>query len=206
MREYNTKKSGITEKILKLFMSENESESFLGDLEDYYSEFKEGKSIIRAKLWYWFQILKSILTNINVSIQWSFIMFSNYLKIALRNLKRSKVNSFINIFGLASGLAISFILAFYVLDDISYDRFHENSDNIYRIVSLGVNRINVVTSGPLVVKVKEEIPEIISSTRITQFETVQVLKINAGSNISENQNALTGRALVTDPGFFDVFS
>ena len=62
-------------------------------------------------------------------------MLKNYLFVALRNLSKRKVHSFINIAGLAIGLA-SFILIFlYVQDEVSYDQYHAKSDRIYRVNS-----------------------------------------------------------------------
>ena len=62
-------------------------------------------------------------------------MFKNYFKTALRNLRRNKVYSFINIMGLSLGLACAMLIILYVKDEISYDRFHHNVNHIYRIVS-----------------------------------------------------------------------
>ena len=62
-------------------------------------------------------------------------MIKNYFKIALRNLQRNKVYSFINIAGLSLGLACAMLIILYVKDELSYDRFHGNVNNIYRIVS-----------------------------------------------------------------------
>ena len=62
-------------------------------------------------------------------------MIKNYLTIALRNLKRHKVYSFINISGLSIGLACAMLILLYVKDEVSFDKFHNNVNNIYRIVS-----------------------------------------------------------------------
>src|SRR5688572_3974434 len=62
-------------------------------------------------------------------------MFKNYLKTAIRNLWRSKVFSLINILGLSVGLACCMLIFLYSKDELSYDRFHEKKDNIYRITS-----------------------------------------------------------------------
>lgn len=61
-------------------------------------------------------------------------MIKNYFKIALRNLQRNKIFSFINIAGLALGLACAMLIILYVKDEVSYDQFHKNVNNIYRIV------------------------------------------------------------------------
>src|SRR5215217_5613567 len=62
-------------------------------------------------------------------------MFKNYLKTALRNLWRSRTFSLINILGLSVGLACCMLIFLYSKDEISYDRFHEKKDNIYRITA-----------------------------------------------------------------------
>ena len=62
-------------------------------------------------------------------------MFKNYLKISLRNLLKHRVYSFINILGLAVGIAASVLITLYVLDELSYDRFHAKADRTYRIVA-----------------------------------------------------------------------
>ena len=60
-------------------------------------------------------------------------MFKNYFKTAFRNLERNKVYSFINIAGLSIGLACAMFIMLYVKDEVSFDRFHKNVNNIYRI-------------------------------------------------------------------------
>ncbi|MCE7043167.1 FtsX-like permease family protein [Dyadobacter sp. CY312] len=62
-------------------------------------------------------------------------MFANNLKVAFRNIRKHKVFSFINIFGLGVGMAASFIILQYVVHELSYDRFHENGDRIFQIQS-----------------------------------------------------------------------
>lgn len=61
-------------------------------------------------------------------------MIKNYLKIALRNLLRKRGYTFINIFGLTAGISISTLLIMFVWDETTYDKFHNDSDRIFRIV------------------------------------------------------------------------
>ena len=70
-------------------------------------------------------------------------MFKNYLTIALRNLSRNKVYSFINIAGLSIGLACAMLIILYVKDEVSYDRFHKNVSNIYRITTQSIDKNGV---------------------------------------------------------------
>jgi len=61
-------------------------------------------------------------------------MLKNYIKTAWRNLMKNKIFSFINIFGLTTGLTCFLLIALYVFDELSFDRFHKNADNIYRVI------------------------------------------------------------------------
>ncbi|UCE07963.1 MAG: ABC transporter permease, partial [bacterium] len=60
-------------------------------------------------------------------------MFKNYLKTAFRNLQKTKMFSLINICGLAIGMAAFLLILHYVHFEKSYDKFHENSERIYRL-------------------------------------------------------------------------
>jgi putative ABC transport system permease protein len=66
-------------------------------------------------------------------------MFTNYFKIALRNLKKQKLYSLINIFGLAVGMACCIMILLYVRDELGYDKFHKNADRIGRIFTVQFN-------------------------------------------------------------------
>ncbi|MBO6522204.1 MAG: ABC transporter permease [Balneolaceae bacterium] len=64
-------------------------------------------------------------------------MFKNYLKIAFRNLKKHKVYSSINVIGLAAGLACFILVGLYISYETSFDKYHENKDELYRLVTTG---------------------------------------------------------------------
>lgn len=73
-------------------------------------------------------------------------MFKNYFKIALRNLAKNKVYSFINIAGLSIGLACAMLILLYTKDEVSYDKFLPGVNNIYRITTTMVNPDGSVAS------------------------------------------------------------
>ena len=60
-------------------------------------------------------------------------MFKNYFKVALRNLRKNKGYSIINIAGLAAGMAVCILIMLWVQDEMSYDRFNTHADQIYRV-------------------------------------------------------------------------
>ena len=78
-------------------------------------------------------------------------MIKNYLKIALRNLQKYKGYSFINIAGLTIGLTVCALILLFVRDELSYDRYHENADRIYRVNfkgAIGGTFVHIAQSAP----------------------------------------------------------
>ncbi len=101
-------------------------------------------------------------------------MFKNYLKTALRNLIRNRVYSLINILGLAIGIACFLLIMFYIQFERSYDDFHENSKNIYKLVRVNTlgerveRRVN--TGAPLAPLLTQNFPAIKHAVRFTCFQ------------------------------------
>ena len=98
-------------------------------------------------------------------------MWQNYWKIAWRNIRKQKTFFFINVFGLALGMACCFVIVQYAWFEASYDNFHKNGDRLYRIqyeVSLanGVNSARVFS--PLGPVLPEYFPEIEAAARLYQ--------------------------------------
>lgn len=60
-------------------------------------------------------------------------MLKNYLKILIRNTKKNPLYMFINVFGLAVGMAVSILIFLFVQHELSYDKYHANADRIYRV-------------------------------------------------------------------------
>jgi putative ABC transport system permease protein len=129
-------------------------------------------------------------------------MFRNYFKTALRNLSRNKIYSFINIAGLSIGLACAMLIILYVKDEVSYDRFHSNVGNIYRIVTQGLDKNGGkgrkdpntgYLQGP---RFAQNIPDIKSFVRIQSGEK----DIKTGTEVKNQE------LLLVDSVFFDVFS
>jgi putative ABC transport system permease protein len=123
-------------------------------------------------------------------------MFKNYIKTAFRNLARNKVYSFINIAGLSIGLACAILIMLYVKDEVSYDRFHKNVNNIYRIVSKRKdNKIPVtgLLQGP---RFTQNVPGMKSFVRLTGVAAD--MRIGTGVQLQD--------LLQVDSNFFSVFT
>ncbi|UCE65863.1 MAG: ABC transporter permease [Candidatus Zixiibacteriota bacterium] len=129
-------------------------------------------------------------------------MFKNYLKVSFRNLLRNKGYSFINIVGLAVGMACCALIMLWVIDELSYDRYHENAGNIYR-VTYRFNRPNYnphFARSPYgyVNSLPEEYPEVLDLIRFHHDQQIVVKKDNIKLNETRFYN--------TDPNVFDVFN
>lgn len=100
-------------------------------------------------------------------------MLKNYFKVALRNLLKYKAYSFINVFGLASGIAICLLIFLFIQDELSYDTFHENSDRIYRAVldgNFGGKEFIIANSpAPMAETLKRDFPEVEDAARIRAY-------------------------------------
>jgi putative ABC transport system permease protein len=129
-------------------------------------------------------------------------MFKNYLKIAWRNIARQKGYSFINIFGLAMGIACCILIMVWVQNELSYDRFHRKSDRIYRLYNEltlnGQTRTAPVTSAPLAPALRQSFPEVESAVRLSSFGNTAVKY--GEREFREDQ------VYLADDSIFDVFS
>ncbi|MFC1726155.1 ABC transporter permease [candidate division KSB1 bacterium] len=188
--------------LLRFLLNHRHPEEMIGDYEEQYQEIIKKQHRLKGWFWFWGQVFFAIPPFVNNSIFWSMIMFKNYLTIAIRVLKKQKVYTTINIIGLAVGLGITIVLTFYVFDDLSYDKFHENYENIYRILSIEDSGSEyAVTSGPLMPAAEAEIPEILQSARISFANEVSINRVDA-----DRSNAKRASMILADPGFLNIFN
>ena len=134
-------------------------------------------------------------------------MFKNYFKIAFSNLRRNKIFSFINIFGLATGMACSLLIFLFVKDERSYDRFNKDSENIYRVVENLVNDDGTQVPGattplPMAPAMQKEIPEVVNVTRFfANPDWGANFLFQYGTKKFNEQNIV-----LVDSSFLDVFT
>jgi len=127
-------------------------------------------------------------------------MLKNYLKIALRNLLRQKLYAFINIFGLALGVACCLLILLFVEHEWSFDKFHAKADRLYRAVLVEHNAKGGVEGMsyqplPLGSTLAAEYPEIEQTIRI----------YTGGGAVSYGDKHFAEGFIFTDPAFFEVF-
>lgn len=129
-------------------------------------------------------------------------MLKNYIKIAFRNLKKHKIYSSINIIGLAAGLACFILVGLYISYELSFDSYHENKDDIYRLVATGgrddnYNGIAKVTA-PWGEAALTEIPEVDVMSRFV-FHSTSLMKY-------KNNRFFEGNGFFADSSVLEMFT
>lgn len=124
-----------------------------------------------------------------------------YLKTFYRTLRKSPLFTFINIMGLSIGLAASLLIYIWVFDEVSYDRFHKNSDRIYRVERQmfmdGTQMLVPITSPPVGPGILRDYPQVTDFTRVSNEEVMIE---------DPRKMQTTERIFYADTSFFDVFS
>src|SRR6478609_286419 len=129
-------------------------------------------------------------------------MIKNLFTIAVRNILKDKTYSAINVLGLTIGITCSLFLLLYILDELSYDRYHKNADNIYRIVSNIKEPDNAFTWAvaqiPLGEELRDNYPEVKNVVRF--FGTGRTLYKNGEKQFNEDE------VYLADSTVFDMFT
>ncbi|WP_425638029.1 ABC transporter permease [Algoriphagus yeomjeoni] len=128
-------------------------------------------------------------------------MLKNYFKIALRNLKKHKFYTFINILGLSVGVALCMIISLFVINELSYDKHFKDPDQVYRIhadIIFGGNHWNMIQApAPMAEALPEEFPEVEYAVNFRTRGSYLVKKVD--QNIKENAVVWASK------DFFNVF-
>ena len=191
--------------LLERFINREVRYSALGDFAEIYTEIRDKRGLWPARIWLGKQILKSVPSFLADSFYWSVTMLQNYLKTALRILRRQKIYSFINITGLSLSLACCVLIALYIHFELSYDGFHDKADNIYRIIEIetesGKNRYSAATPAPLAPTLSQEFPEIVRVVRIFHPSWIEKWRIS-----HDERSFFEEGVFFADPSILEVFS
>ena len=177
-------------------------EAIIGDFEEYYRELVADIGRLRSLLWCCRQILRSAPQLIRSCLTWRYAMWRNYLKTGLRSLNRRKVFSSINIIGLAVGLACCILIFLWVRHELSYDRYHEHRDRVYRVCygDREGDSVEYIALSPfgLFPYLKSDVPEVEACTRLHYVRGL--VTVNGDKHFS------SGQMYYVDPDFFKVFT
>ncbi|MFX0141408.1 MAG: ABC transporter permease, partial [Candidatus Hodarchaeota archaeon] len=132
-------------------------------------------------------------------------MFRNIIKITLRNLKRQKVYSFINILGLAIGMTSAILILLWIQDELSYDKFHEQKNELYLVFMRDADDPNSRGSATvpfsLAPILKQEFPEVVEFTRMQLRSFYESCMLKHGNKVFYEDGIL-----LVDPSFFNMFT
>lgn len=181
--------------LLKQMYAFDIEEGYAGDIEEEFNAILSNKGRRRAVSWIWIHAIMAIPKTMQLYFLWGLDMFKNYLKITLRNIKRHKGFSFINISGLAVGMAVCLLLMLYVTFESSYDDFHENAENIYRL-----RLTNFAGShGAAGQAVKEAFPEVLEYVKLNK-------SFSGGIYSYKEKKFLEEKVVFATASFLKVFS
>jgi putative ABC transport system permease protein len=172
------------------------------ELEEEFKEIAEQQGTMRATLWYWGQVVYSIPTYFQLHVAIGGTMLFNYIKITLRNIKRHKGFSFLNIAGLVVSMTCTILILLWIQDEISFDKFHEHARSLYLVATQTQqgDEINVEPGSPpaLAPSLKAEYPEVVNASR---------LQVGAISAVLKYENKIFSENIrLTDPTFLEMFS
>jgi putative ABC transport system permease protein len=188
--------------LLKKFANKDNCFAILGDFQEEYNDVADSQGIFRARIWVWLLIIISFPSFIKNSLYWSWIMFRNYLKVALRNMKRHKGYSFINIAGLAIGMSCSILIAIFVFYELSFDKHHEKAGQIYRVGAQfgpSTDMRGAFTAPPMAQALLDDFPEIVHAARYSPWPRNYLVSIG-------EKKFLEKGIKYADASIFDVFS
>lgn len=202
MHNMNSSFFRMGHRILKWILSPEEYNEKSGDLCEISQSLVDEKGALTGVLWLWVQILKSVPVFIQDFMCRRSRMFGNYVKMTVRIMKRQWSYTFINIVGLAVGMTCFILLMLYVKYELSFDRFHQNGDQTYRVAlqlptwSFRNSTDYAITTAALAPVLDKEFPEVISATRLRSSSEM----INSGDNI------FLEHGLYADRQFLKIFT
>lgn len=136
-------------------------------------------------------------------------MLKNYIKIALRNFTRNKSNTVINVTGLAVGIAACLLIFLVISYEMSFDSFHKNKDDIYRVVSVRHspqgNRYSSGAPFPVAEGLRIDYPQLKKVADIYQVKKAQVIVMAQGNTGYEKKFIEEKGAFFCEPQFFEIF-
>ena len=169
----------------------------IGDYEEAEDEYRKV---------YWGKLQRRRTLGHEIAVRIS--MFKNYFKTTLRSLARKKGYSFINIAGLTVGLACCLVIFQYVAFEYSFDRFHENEADIYRVLlstpleSEPHEFLGAWSGFAVAPAMKDDVPEIVHATRVhPEYSAATVANPSRPDLVFEEEDAL-----YVDPSFLEIFS
>lgn len=187
-------------KILRFFVQRMSlydlNHSVLGDFEETFQDLAKKNSLFRAHLWYTAQVMCTLVDYLRLLISTGLGLLLNYIKLTFRSFKRNTFYTAINITGLSIGLAAVILVFMYSRFELSFDRFHPDSDRIFRIARPDFTGVPYILGERL----ELESPGIENIVRIKDITIWGALVLE-----TEEKRVLEDRLFMSDPEIFQVF-
>ncbi|MBX2914800.1 MAG: ABC transporter permease [Cyclobacteriaceae bacterium] len=208
MKVANRKPPRLAEKFLSWYCKPELLEDLQGDLNEYFYRNIKSKGIRRAKFIYIIDVLKFMRLYtirkpefVNTLINW--IMLGSYVKTSARSIRRSPLFSTINIIGLAISMAVGLIMIAVLNDVFSYDTFHTNKKEIYRVISRYSYRGNqdnnfMATTSLRAARLIEE--------SVAASNGIAILRRDFEGDFTAGDKTIPLQGYQTNPGLLQVFS
>ncbi len=187
--------------LMKQMSWSEDRDAILDNLRDEFTYHLSTQGKTFARLWYWLHVLRSVLPFIRFGLKWRLAMFKNHIKIALRNFYKHKSFSFINISGLTIGMACCMLIMLWVQDELNYEKFNKNIDDIFCVVHYSEKEPDSLGSSvpaPLIPYLKDKYPEIQKASRF-RVSGRRLFSYKANNFFEDNGG-------FADPGLFEIFS
>lgn len=201
----NNQPPKLASKFLEWYCPASLHEGIEGDLVEQFEEDVARIGIRKARVRFVLNVLRFFRPSILLRNKFAHSLFKttmlkNYLTIAFRSLWRAKTHSLINILGLGLGITCCILISLFVRDELTFDRFHDKADRIYRVYAKenwgeGQQFFNTVTPFPMGPALKDNLPEVESQ--------VQILSTNVQVKVGEKQ--FNESVTVAGKDFFHVF-
>ncbi len=196
------KMTRLARKTLASVLGRGEHFAVAGDIEELYEEIAREKGPLRAQAWFWGQIVRSLPAFLFHLVYWSGVMIRNYFVTTFRNIRKQRAFTFINVVGLAIGLAACLLALLYIRDEFSFDRYNVKAERILRLNARLFRQgqeLNISGAGaPVGPYFKEHFPEVEDAVR---FREQGSIRVKAGE-----QSFRETRVVYTEPSFFNVFT
>ena len=195
----------LATRLLATFLRSDLAEEVRGDLEEkFYSDLKN-KSVFKAKVNYWYQVLNYLwpfaIRKSRLNYLTNYDMFQSYFKIGWRSLLKNKSYSLINISGLAIGMAVAILIGLWIFDEQSFNKSFKNYDriaNVYHSLTFGADTFTDSGVPPLMAN------ELKSS--FSEFEKVSLTSYQADRIIGYEETKFSKPGLFVEPQFVEMFS
>ena len=173
-----------------------------GDLREVFEDIARRENEGKARSWYWSQTRRALIKYPVLTWRMNMGMLKNHITLALRSMKKHKGYTFINLVGLAAGLACCMIILVYVNHELSYDMYHPDVERIYRVLEY-----RKVPAGEFIMARISPMVAIVLDEQFTQVEhTVRIMPV---SNVLVRCHGIPfyeDRVMYTDASLLDVFS